>query len=99
MDMDYAHFMLTEGRKGKENPAVNSPSKRGLYEATCCQHSGGCNPGSAFQSKPLILPFEILLICFCKACLLMGFFSNDFDEVKTLYYCKQFIMFQKPSLI
>lgn len=27
MDFDYAHYMLTEGRKGKENPAVNSPAK------------------------------------------------------------------------
>ncbi|XP_044498531.1 cell division cycle 20.1, cofactor of APC complex-like [Mangifera indica] len=26
MDFDYAHFMLTEGLKGKENPAVSSPS-------------------------------------------------------------------------
>ncbi|GFY81812.1 transducin family protein [Actinidia rufa] len=27
MDFDYAHYMLTEGRKGKENPAVSSPSR------------------------------------------------------------------------
>ncbi|GMH31860.1 hypothetical protein Nepgr_033704 [Nepenthes gracilis] len=27
MDFDYAHYMLTEGWKGKENPAVNSPSR------------------------------------------------------------------------
>ncbi|KAI6696113.1 hypothetical protein NL676_016232 [Syzygium grande] len=26
MDFDYAHYMLTEGRKGKENPAVSSPN-------------------------------------------------------------------------
>ncbi|XP_059624973.1 cell division cycle 20.2, cofactor of APC complex-like [Cornus florida] len=26
MDFDYAHYMLTKGRKGKENPAVSSPS-------------------------------------------------------------------------
>lgn len=27
MDMDYAHYMLTEGRKGKDKPAVwSSPS-------------------------------------------------------------------------
>lgn len=27
MDFDYAHYMLTEGRKDKENPAVSSPSR------------------------------------------------------------------------
>ncbi|GMH18449.1 hypothetical protein Nepgr_020290 [Nepenthes gracilis] len=27
MDFDYAHYMLTEGWKGKENPTVNSLSK------------------------------------------------------------------------
>ena len=27
MDFDYAHYMLTEGQKGKENPAVSSPSR------------------------------------------------------------------------
>ena len=27
MDSDYAHYMLTDGRKGKENLAVISPSR------------------------------------------------------------------------
>lgn len=27
MDFDYAHYMLTERRKGKENPALSSPSR------------------------------------------------------------------------
>ena len=27
MDFDYAHYMLTDGRKGKENLAVISPSR------------------------------------------------------------------------
>ncbi|KAL2921513.1 Cell division cycle 20.1 cofactor of APC complex [Bienertia sinuspersici] len=27
MDFDYAHYMLTEGKKGKENPAASSPAK------------------------------------------------------------------------
>ena len=27
MDFDYAHYMLTEGRKGKENPTLSSPSR------------------------------------------------------------------------
>lgn len=27
MDFDYAHYMLTEGRKGKENPVASSPSR------------------------------------------------------------------------
>lgn len=35
MDFDYAHYMLTEGAKGKENPNGNSPSayKKQLAEA------------------------------------------------------------------
>lgn len=28
MDFGYAHYMLTEGRKGKENPTVTSPSRQ-----------------------------------------------------------------------
>lgn len=31
MDFDYAHYMLTEGRKDKENPAVNSSPAREAY--------------------------------------------------------------------
>ncbi|XP_021805450.1 cell division cycle 20.2, cofactor of APC complex-like [Prunus avium] len=31
MDFDFAHFMLTEGRKGKENPAVVSSPSREAY--------------------------------------------------------------------
>lgn len=32
MDFDYAHFMLTEGRKGKENPAATSSPSRVAYQ-------------------------------------------------------------------
>ncbi|KAI3457883.1 hypothetical protein Pfo_014546 [Paulownia fortunei] len=31
MDFDYAHYMLTEGKKGKENPAVSSSPSREAY--------------------------------------------------------------------
>ena len=52
MDMDYAHFMLTEGRKGKENPTVNSPSR----EAYKKQHADSLeyqpNSNSSFQEQP-----------------------------------------------
>lgn len=31
MDFDYAHYMLTEGKKGKENPFVTSSPSREAY--------------------------------------------------------------------
>ncbi|KAG6438383.1 hypothetical protein SASPL_103324 [Salvia splendens] len=31
MDFDYAHTMLTEGKKGKENPSINSSPSREAY--------------------------------------------------------------------
>lgn len=31
MDFDYAHYMLTEGKKGKENPSVSSSPSREAY--------------------------------------------------------------------
>lgn len=31
MDFDYANYMLTEGRKGKENPAATSSPSREAY--------------------------------------------------------------------
>lgn len=31
MDFDYAHYMLTEGKKGKENPSVTSSPSREAY--------------------------------------------------------------------
>lgn len=31
MDFDYAHYMLTEGMKGKENPAASSSPSREAY--------------------------------------------------------------------
>lgn len=37
IDFDYAHYMLTEGKKGKENPVPSSPSReayRKLLEET-----------------------------------------------------------------
>ncbi|GMH19104.1 hypothetical protein Nepgr_020945 [Nepenthes gracilis] len=49
VDFDYAHYMLTEGWKGKENPVVNSPSR----EAYSKQIEGGIK-----HEQTRILPFK-----------------------------------------
>ncbi|GMH19108.1 hypothetical protein Nepgr_020949 [Nepenthes gracilis] len=49
MDFDYAHYMLTEGWKGKENLVVNSPSR----EAYLKQLREALN-----MNRPGILPFK-----------------------------------------
>ncbi|KAJ6697156.1 hypothetical protein OIU85_003511 [Salix viminalis] len=49
MDMDYAHFMLTEGRKGKENPTVNSPSREAYKKQNADSLEYQPNSNSSFQ--------------------------------------------------
>ncbi|PON82002.1 Guanine nucleotide-binding protein, beta subunit [Trema orientale] len=52
MDFDYAHYMLTEGRKGKENPVSSSPSSeayRKLLVETFNMNRGRI---LAFKNKP-----------------------------------------------
>ncbi|KAJ6883919.1 cell division cycle 20.2 [Populus alba x Populus x berolinensis] len=52
MDMDYAHFMLTEGRKGKENPAVNSPSREAYRKQLAESLNMNRTRILAFKNKP-----------------------------------------------
>nr|GEY25727.1 cell division cycle 20.2, cofactor of APC complex-like [Tanacetum cinerariifolium] len=52
MDFDYAHYMLTEAKKGKENPVDSSPAR----EAYRKRLAEGCNMNRtrilAFKNKP-----------------------------------------------
>jgi cell division cycle protein 20 (cofactor of APC complex) len=52
MDMDYAHFMLTEGRKGKENPTVNSPSRAAYRKQLAESLNMNRTRILAFKNKP-----------------------------------------------
>ncbi|CAK7341199.1 unnamed protein product [Dovyalis caffra] len=52
MDMDYAHFMLTEGRKGKENPTANSPSREAYRKQLADTLNMNRTRILAFKNKP-----------------------------------------------
>lgn len=52
MDMDYAHYMLTEGRKGKENPAVDSPSREAYRKQLAETFNMNRTRILAFKNKP-----------------------------------------------
>ncbi|KAJ6951634.1 hypothetical protein D5086_033005 [Populus alba] len=52
MDMDYARFMLTEGRKGKENPAVSSPSREAYRKQLADSLNMNRTRILAFKNKP-----------------------------------------------
>uniref|UniRef100_A0A6N2KGW9 CDC20/Fizzy WD40 domain-containing protein n=1 Tax=Salix viminalis TaxID=40686 RepID=A0A6N2KGW9_SALVM len=52
MDMDYAHFMLTEGRKGKENPTGNSPSREAYKKQLADSLNINRTRILAFKNKP-----------------------------------------------
>ncbi|KAJ6763007.1 CELL DIVISION CYCLE 20 CDC20 FIZZY -RELATED [Salix purpurea] len=52
MDMDYAHFMLTEGRKGKENPSVSSPSRDAYRKQLAESLNMNRTRILAFKNKP-----------------------------------------------
>jgi cell division cycle protein 20 (cofactor of APC complex) len=52
MDMDYARFMLTEGRKGKENPTVNSPSREAYRKQLADSLNMNRTRILAFKNKP-----------------------------------------------
>ncbi|KAB5512288.1 hypothetical protein DKX38_029316 [Salix brachista] len=49
--MDYAHFMLTEGRKGNENPTVNSPSREAYKKQDADSLEYQPNSNSSFQEQ------------------------------------------------
>ncbi|KAL6322985.1 hypothetical protein AAG906_023602 [Vitis piasezkii] len=52
MDFDYAHYMLTEGRKGKENPAASSPSKEAYRKQMAETLNINRTRILAFKNKP-----------------------------------------------
>ncbi|KAJ9678581.1 hypothetical protein PVL29_020684 [Vitis rotundifolia] len=53
MDFDYAHYMLTEGRKGKENPSVvSSPSKEAYWKLMAETFNMNRTHILAFKKKP-----------------------------------------------
>ncbi|GER48754.1 transducin family protein / WD-40 repeat family protein [Striga asiatica] len=53
MDFDYAHYMLTEGRKGKENPsAVSSPSREAYRKHLAETFNMNRTRILAFKNKP-----------------------------------------------
>ncbi|XP_034711198.1 cell division cycle 20.2, cofactor of APC complex-like [Vitis riparia] len=52
MDFDYAHYMLTEGRKGKENPSVLSPSIEAYLKLLANTFHMNRGRILAFKNKP-----------------------------------------------
>lgn len=60
MDFDYAHYMLTEARKGKENPAVSSPSREAYRKQLAETFNMNRTRILAFKNKPPT-PMETVL--------------------------------------
>ncbi|KAJ9179744.1 hypothetical protein P3X46_008078 [Hevea brasiliensis] len=52
IDWDYAHYMLTEGKKGKENPAVSSPSREAYRKQLAETLNMNRTRILAFKNKP-----------------------------------------------
>lgn len=52
MDFDYAHYMLTEGRKGKENPVSSSPSREAYRKQLAETFNMNRGRILAFKNKP-----------------------------------------------
>jgi cell division cycle protein 20 (cofactor of APC complex) len=52
MDFDYAHYMLTEGAKGKENPVVCSPSREAYRKLLAESLNMNRTRILAFKNKP-----------------------------------------------
>lgn len=52
MDFDYAHYMLTEGAKGKENPVVSSPSRDAYRKQLAESLNMNRTRILAFKNKP-----------------------------------------------
>ncbi|PNX68159.1 anaphase-promoting complex subunit cdc20-like protein, partial [Trifolium pratense] len=65
MDFDYAHYMLTEGAKGKENPVVCSPSREAYRKLLAESLNMNRTRILAFKNKPPtpvdLIPHEITL--------------------------------------
>ncbi|XP_058184579.1 cell division cycle 20.2, cofactor of APC complex-like [Rhododendron vialii] len=60
MDFDYAHYMLTEGWKDKENPAVSSPSRDAYQKQLAETFNMNRTRILAFKNKPPT-PVEAIL--------------------------------------
>ncbi|KAI3698263.1 hypothetical protein L2E82_42531 [Cichorium intybus] len=52
MDFDYAHYMLTEAKKGKENPMASSPSKEAYRKHLADSFNMNRTRILAFKNKP-----------------------------------------------
>ncbi|GER33466.1 transducin family protein / WD-40 repeat family protein [Striga asiatica] len=52
MDFDYAHYMLTEGKKGKENPVSSSPSREAYRKHLAETFNMNRTRILAFKNKP-----------------------------------------------
>ncbi|XP_010255691.1 PREDICTED: cell division cycle 20.1, cofactor of APC complex-like isoform X1 [Nelumbo nucifera] len=52
MDFDFAHYMLTEGRKGKENPLASSPAKEAYQKQLAEVFNMNRTRILAFKNKP-----------------------------------------------
>lgn len=52
MDFDYAQYMLMEARKGKENPAVSSPSREAYRKQLAETFNMNRTRILAFKNKP-----------------------------------------------
>ncbi|KGN58619.1 cell division cycle 20.2, cofactor of APC complex [Cucumis sativus] len=52
MDFDYAHYMVTEGRKGKENPSFSSPSREAYQKRLAETFNMNRTRILAFKNKP-----------------------------------------------
>ena len=52
MDFDYAHYMLTEGRKGKEIPPASSPSREAYRKHLAETFNMNRTRILAFKDKP-----------------------------------------------
>lgn len=52
MDFEYAHYMLTEGMKGKENPVSSSPSRDAYRKQLAETFNMNRTRILAFKNKP-----------------------------------------------
>ncbi|KAG6605663.1 Cell division cycle 20.1, cofactor of APC complex, partial [Cucurbita argyrosperma subsp. sororia] len=52
MDFDYAHYMVTDGRKGKENPSICSPSREAYQKRLAETLNMNRTRILAFRNKP-----------------------------------------------
>ena len=90
IDFDYAHYMLTEGAKGKENPAVASPSRDAYRKQLAETLNMNRTRILAFKNKP---PEPVELIPHHTSAV-----QQD-KPVKPKRFISQVLCFTKISLI